>query len=222
VVSLRLGDCLEILPTLEAGSVDAVITDPPYGVNFQSCRAAKERRKPKIENDKRPFIWFLYHAYRTTKDGGALLCFCDWKAQDVFRIAIEAAGYAVKSQVIWDRDWHGMGDLRGQFAPQHDVIWFAVKGRFKFPHGRPSSVLRARRLAAKDLAHPTEKPVELMSKLVHAVTRPGDTVLDPFMGAGSTGIACVLEGRGFVGIEKDPRYFEVSRRQIGEAQHLEN
>lgn len=127
-------------------------------------------------------------------------------------------GLAVKSQVIWDRGNHGMGDLEAAFAPQHDVIWFATKGAFVFPGVRPCSVLRAIRVAADKLVHPNEKPVSLMRQLVMAVTTTGATVLDPFMGSGTTGVACMQTGRNFIGIEIDPGYFAIAKRRIEAAQ----
>lgn len=209
------GDCLDVMRGMDAASVDAVVCDPPYGIAYQSSwRTDKAKRKPPIANDAHPFIWWLYPAYQLTKPGGCLVCFCHWREAEAFRWAIEIAGYTIKSQVIWDREWHGMGDLRGQFAPQHDVIWFAAKGKYTFPGTRPKSVLRSARITGEALVHPTEKPVDLMRQCVRSVTPPGGTVLDPFTGSGSTGCAAVLEGFDFVGIEMDAEYCEIARRRI--------
>ena len=217
-VQLYLGDCLEVMKSMPDKSVDAVITDPPYGIDYQSARRIDSERKPKIENDKRPYIWWLHDAFRVTKDDGALLCFCDWRYQDLWKQVIEVAGWSVKSHVIWDRDWHGLGDLSGQFAPQHDVVWFATKGKFAFQNGRPKDVIRSRRVSAEDLVHPNEKPKELMDVLINAVTSIGSTVLDCFAGSGTTGVACVQTGRNFIGIEIEPTYFAIAERRIKEAQ----
>lgn len=213
--TIHRGDCLDFMRGMADSSVDAIITDPPYGMNYQSARRTdSSARKPKIANDQRPFIWWLNDAFRCAKDGGALVCFCEWRHQEVFRTAIATAGFTLKSQVIWDREWHGMGDLKASFAPQHDVIWFAVKGSFSFPGKRPRSVVRCQRIAAEDLVHPTEKPVALMRQLVVAVTPQGGTVLDPFSGSGSTGSAAVLEGRNFIGVEREDSYCEIARARI--------
>jgi DNA modification methylase len=218
MIDLRLGDCLEVMKTLPDESVDAIITDPPYGVDYQSNRRPKDKQKPKIENDKRPFIWWLYDAYRVLRENGTLLCFCEWQYEDVWKMAIETAGFTIKSQVIWDRDWHGLGDLNGQFAPQHDIIWFATKGRFEFQNGRPKSVLRIRRIAAEDLVHPNEKPKALMQRLVEGTTGFGYSVLDPFMGSGVTGVVCDQTNRDFIGIEIEPTYYEIAKKRIEAAQ----
>lgn len=108
-----------------------------------------------------------------------------------------------------------MGDLKASFAPQHDIIWFAVKGdSFSFPSGRPKSVLRFTRVSAEALVHPNEKPDALMRHLVKVVTPPGGTVLDPFCGSGSTGKAAKLEGFNFIGTEREAEYADIARARI--------
>jgi DNA modification methylase len=206
-VQIKRGDCRAVMRKLTPGSIDAVVTDPPYGIDFQSAwRTEKTARLPKIANDARPFVWWLPEAFDVLKDGGALICFCRWDTQEAFRLAIEWAGFTIRSQVIWDREWHGMGDLKASFAPQHDVIWFATKGRFQFPGKRPRSIIRSQRIGGEALTHPNEKPVDLMRELVRAVTPPGGTVLDPFAGSGATLKAAKLEGFKAIGIEIDDRY----------------
>lgn len=95
-------------------SVNAIITDPPYGINYVSQTGAR------IKNDKAPFIWFLYDAFRVLKSGGTLLCFTRWDVEQTFIDAIELAGFRVKSEVIWDKVYHGMGDTKAAFAPAHE------------------------------------------------------------------------------------------------------
>jgi DNA modification methylase len=111
-VELILGDCREVMMGMKAESVDAVVTDPPYGIAYQSKNLAP------ILNDERPYIWWLADAYRITKRPGGLLCFCRWDVQEAFRFAIEIAGFKIRSQVIWDREAHGAGDTKKTFAPQ--------------------------------------------------------------------------------------------------------
>lgn len=219
---LYLGDCLEVMKQLPDGSVDAVITDPPYGVDYQSAwRSDKAQWKPKIANDTKPFIWWLHDAYKMTVMGGALLSFCRWDVQEAFKQAIGWAGFTIKSQIIWDREVHGMGDLKGQFAPQHDVVWFASKGRCELRGTRPKSVIRSKRISAEVLTHPNEKPVDLMGDLIVKVTDTGRTVLDPMMGSGTTGVACANLGRKFIGIEIEPKYFDIACKRIEQAQMQE-
>jgi DNA modification methylase len=214
-VVLYPGDCVEqIKKNIATASVDALIADPPYGMDYQSSWTIGAKRKPKIANDKLPYIWWLSEAFRVLKDGGALYSFSDWRNSESFRYAIDLAGFTVRSQGIWDRNAHGMGDLVSQLAPQHDVVWFATKGKFKFPGSRPKSVFRSTRISGDKLIHPNQKPVDLLEQMIVSITVPDDVVLDPFMGVGSTGVAAVNTGRRFVGIELDSGYFTVASERI--------
>lgn len=120
IASLCSGKC-------RTESVNAIITDPPYGINYVSQTGAR------IKNDKAPFIWFLYDAFRVLKSGGTLLCFTRWDVEQTFIDAIELAGFRVKSEVIWDKVYHGMGDTKAAFAPAHENIVFAIKGSTASP-----------------------------------------------------------------------------------------
>lgn len=213
------GDCIVEMRHLETGSADSVVTDPPYGIDYQSARRIdKSTRLAKIANDGQPYVWFLPEAFRVLRDGGCLVCFCRWDVQEAFRQAIEWAGFEVKSQVIWDRGAHGMGDLNASFSPQHDVIWFATKGKFAFPGKRPSSIVPTMRLGGEALLHPNQKPVELMAYLIRSVTPPGGLVVEPFAGSGSTLVAAVRDGFRVVGYEVDPAHYQTAlgRLDVGE------
>lgn len=198
-------------------SVDAIITDPPYGINYQSKQRRAGVRMAKIKNDNAPFIWWLYDAHRVLKPGGGLLCFTRWDVQQVFMDAIGLAGFDVKSDVVWDKVFHGAGDLKAQFAPTHENIIFAVKGKFQFPARRPRDVISCKKLGSNQLTHPNEKPVELLETLIQAITRPGDLILDPFAGSGSTLAAAERTGRQYIGVELDDDYFELARQHVREA-----
>ena len=210
---LAQADCIDVLRRMPDGCVDAVVTDPPYGISYRSSVA---RYKP-IANDDRPFIWWLREAFRVTKEPGALLCFCRWDVQEAFKFAIDLAGWNIRSQIVWDRLRHGVGDTKATFAPRHDVVWFGTRGRFAFPSGRPASVLPFARVPWQRSVHPTEKPVALLRRLVRAITPLGGLVADPFAGSGSTGVAAIVEGFRFLGVELDPAYVPDARRRLARA-----
>ncbi len=214
-VTVVEGDCLDVLRALPDGCVDAVITDPPYGISYQSARRIdKSQWKPKIANDDAPFVWWLFDAARVLKVGGALICFCRWDVQEAFRLSIGWAGLKVRAQVIWDRVGHGAGDPAVSPAPCHDVIWYATRGRREFHGTRPISVVRSSRLGGDALRHPNEKPEDLMRQLVRSYAAPEDLILDPFAGSGTTGIAAALEGRKCILIEKEPAYAKICRERV--------
>lgn len=200
---------------METGSVDAIITDPPYGINYVSQTGAR------IQNDKSPFIWFLYDAFRVLRSGesgrGSLVCFTRWDVQQAFIDAMKLAGFQVKSEVIWDKVVGGQGDTKAQFSPSHENIIFAVKGRFSFPGRRPRDLITFQKINSSHMVHPTEKPVSLLANLITSVTKPGDLILDPFAGSGSTLVAAKKTGRRFVGVELDDGYCQIARRRIEEA-----
>ena len=131
--------------------------------------------------------------------------------------AMQLAGFTVKSVLVWDRMHHGMGDLKGNFAPRYDTCIFAVKGRYILPGGRPDDVIQCQRLNGAELVHPNEKPVDLMRQLVEATTVPGALILDPFSGSGSTLVAAALTGRQYIGIELDAQHHATAQQRVLEA-----
>ncbi len=214
-VEIYRGDCLEVLPTLAAGSVNLVVADPPYGIDYQSARRIdKSTWKPKLQGDDAPFLDWIPDSVRLLSNAGSCLCFCRWDVEQIFRDAIEAEGLSVKSQVIWDRMNHGMGDLTGSFSPQHDCIVFATKEGFMFPGARPNSIIRVPRIMPEALVHPTEKPVSLLVYLVSHLIRSEQLVIDPTMGSGTTGAACIQTKRRFIGIEIDKNYYEIAKQRL--------
>jgi len=214
-MKLLLGDCLDKMKEMEDNSIDAIVTDPPYGIDYQSAwRTNKNEWKPKIANDKVPFVAWTDEAFRVMKDDTGLLCFTRWDTEVVFRKALTESGFNCKQQIIWDKEVHGMGDLTGDFASQHENIIFAHKGRFTFKGKRPKSIFRFQRVSPTKLKHPNEKPIGLIASLVSAITIPGDIVLDPFMGSGTTGMACKKLDREFIGIEMNEDYMEIAKARI--------
>lgn len=212
---IHYGDCMDFLPKLESNSIAAVVTDPPYGIKFRSNhREASEKFDYIIGDDAVPEDWFG-EAFRVTRQDGCMMCFCRWDTAEDFRVAMTDNGWIIKSQVIWDRVVHGSGDLERQFGPQHDTIWFAVKSNeFRFPGDRPKSVYRFMRVNGNNLVHPSQKPLALMERIVLDLTKPGDIVLDPFCGSGTTGAACVKHNRDFIGIEKSKGYYLLAGERL--------
>lgn len=210
------GDCLTILRQMEDESVDAIIADPPYEIGFETWRTRKT-----IENDKTPFIWFLYDAFRVLKSGdsgcGALICFTRWDVEHTFIDAMRLAGFRVRSEVVWDKVYTDIGDCKSQFAPSHENIIFAIKGKFSFPGYRSKDLITVPKLNGSQKNHPTEKPVGLLASLIESVTKPGDLILDPFAGSGSTLVAAKKTGRRYIGIELDEGHFATAKRRVEEA-----
>ncbi len=195
--TLYLGDCMDVLPTLP--KVDAVVTDPPYGMAFRSNR--RLQRHDAIKNDEG--IGHLILACELEVSHSKYV-FCRW--DNVLQVP------KPKSLVTWVKNNWSMGDLEHEHARQTEVALFYPGVNHDFPEGRPTDVVSVARTGNE--YHPTEKPVGLMERVIKW-TR--GTVLDPFMGSGTTGVACMNLGRPFIGIEIEPRYFDIACRRIEQA-----
>ena len=216
-VTLYNGDCLEVMDKLISGGVkvDAIITDPPYGMSFQSNRRVVKKQFDKIANDNN-LKWldeFIDKAYLILNNNSAIYVFCSWHNIDVFKQKLEAK-FKLKNIIVWVKNNHGSGDLRASYAPKHEFVLYLHKGRSLFRKKRLSDVMEFPKIASSKLLHPTEKNVDMLKVFVENNTDEAQTVLDPFMGSGSTGIACKNTNRNFIGIELDENYFNIAKGRI--------
>jgi len=194
--TLYHGDCREVLPTLER--VDVVVTDPPYGRSATTGRGGGYDGFT-IAGDTDTVLrdWLL-----TAYDGPSAL----FGSPRIHRPPCKAV-------LIWSKGEHtGMGDLRVPWKPDYEEIYINGLG---WSGPRTSSVLRFNARIDSGRAHPTEKPVALMEELVRKA--PPGTILDPFMGSGTTGVACANLGRAFIGIELERQYFDIGCERISAA-----
>ena len=218
-VQLIQGDCLIEMAKMDEKSVDCVITDPPYGIDYQSAwRTDRADWKPKINNDDKPFLEWIPGAYRIIKDTGFIVCFCRWDVEEEFRSAIKQAGFILKSQIIWDKVIHGMGDLESAFAPQHENLLFATKGNYSFPGIRPKSIIREQRVHPDKMIHPNEKPVNLYYKLYHSLLNKNASMVDCFCGSAASGEAAIKFECNYIGIDNSEYYFPLAEKRIKDAQ----
>ncbi len=145
--------------------------------------------------------------------------FSRWDMQQKFIEALQIAGLKVKNVIIWDKKTHGMGSLKTTFAPQHETIIYAVKGKRTLRGKRLPDVMPFNKVPPSKLVHPNEKPIALLESIITSTTDSGNTVLDCFMGSGTTGVACVNLNRNFIGIERDHKYFEIANKRIRQAKN---
>lgn len=216
---LMQGDCLERMREIPDGSVDMVLTDPPYGMDYQSNRRVVKDKFDKIEND-RNIDWLsesLQECYRTMKDNSAIYCFCSWHKIDVFKQEIEKL-FKIKNVIVWVKNNHGSGDLKGAYAPKYEFVIYAHKGRSLFREKRIPDVMEYPKIHSSKLQHPTEKNTDMLELFIKNNSDAGSKILDPFMGSGSTGVACVNTNRSFIGIELDHDYFNIALERIESAE----
>jgi len=211
--TLYQGDCREILPLLP--KVDAVVTDPPYGIAYVTERRYVSDAPAMLQGDDFAPLETVKPMVSTIKSGGAIYLCTRLDVAEQWRVALAEAGAENKTAIVWDKTNHTAGDLDGDYGAQTELILFAHKGRHLLRGGRDVNLWRVPRPVFGD--HPTPKPVDLMGRAIRNSTDPAGLVLDPFMGSGTTGVACVKLGRKFIGIEIEPKYFEIACKRIEQA-----
>jgi site-specific DNA-methyltransferase (adenine-specific) len=189
--TLYLGDCREILPTLPR--VDACVTDPPYGINFAGQPTTGQRKAGAI-----PASW------------------------DKATVNLDPVIHTADYIVIWGGNYYPLPPSRGWLA------WFkpdSPPSMGDFEMAWTNQDQNARLIShsisatnAERVGHPTQKPLRVIKWTLEQLPTHAHTILDPYMGSGTTGVACAQMGRAFIGIEIDPRYFEIACRRIEAAQ----
>ena len=208
LVTLYHGDCRDVLETTPI-AVDLVLTDPPYGVNYVSNMAAGRGTQP-ITNDGARLSLRLYRAVMPLLFANHVLWFTRWDAwPDVWELL--GSSLPMRGLLVWDKGSPGMGDL-DHWGPSYELI--ASLGSGKIRGGRDGSVLRYNAVPSANRLHPTQKPIELLAYLIDKLN--AWTVLDPFMGSGSTLVAAKSLGRKAIGIEIEERYCEIAARRCSQ------
>jgi site-specific DNA-methyltransferase (adenine-specific) len=230
-VKLHLGDCLEVLKTLEDGSVDAVVTSPPYNQKINKFKPSGMQRNwrwaDKIASgyfDDLPEPEYrewqsliLGELYRVTKDGGS--CFynhkCRWRDGVLLHPIdiVRDSPWEIRQEIIWRRDGSPTMNAR-MFAPCDERIYWLRKGRHHWNQDCVGYLSVWNLNSVKGTDHACAFPIEIPDRCMRATTDEGCTILDPFMGSGTTGVACVRTGRNFIGIEIDPAYHAIAERRI--------
>ena len=222
-IDLRLGNCLEILPTLEAESVDAVVTDPPYGIGF------KYETHDDDENHYAELMGrSVLAAERIVKSDGALFWWQGMKRASDWYLWFPS-GYRIIASC---KDFVQMRPTRIQYAFDPIIFWYkggkqpkrksfgsrTENAKHKLWDWHIAKTSKHINDAKTKGIHPCQRPIDAVVNVVLAASEPGDTILDPFMGSGTTGVACVKTGRNFVGIEIDEGYYEIAQKRIEETQ----
>jgi len=216
-MQLLQGDCLELMKDIPDKSIDMILCDPPYLMNYQSGRR-KDKFK-KIDNDVDAYELIketLKESYRVMKDNTSIYMFCSWHHVDFFKQAIEKE-FKLKNIIVWNKNNHGAGDLKGSYAPKHEFILYAHKGRSVFNEKRIPDVIDCAKVSGNNMIHPTEKPIDLLELFIERNSKEKEVILDMFMGSGTTGVACKNLNREFIGMELDEGYFNIAKERIENA-----
>ena len=224
MIDLRCGDCLELMKDIPDKSIDLILTDVPYGISKDSNFKTMGRSGLDFgEWDKNVnhFAW-LNEIPRILKKDGSVIIFESWKEIGEVAKYCESLGLVIKDIIRWEkanpmprnRDRRYVSDI--EFA-----VWLTNKNakwtfnRFSETYERP--LLKSAIPNGKKRVHPTQKPVEILEKLLLLHTNKDDVILDCFMGSGSTGVACINTNRNFIGIELDENYFNIAKERIEKA-----
>lgn len=235
MMDLRQGDCLEIMPTLPSESVDMVLCDPPYGMTqcpWDSIVPLHEMWQQiyRITRKNRAQVLFGAQPFTTILIASNIEKFRHnwiWEKPSVTN-ALNAQKMPMRccEDVLVFSEGRAQPDYYPQGLKKMNKIFRNAQSAIYGPKtevylqektGYPTHLIKFD--YDKERVHPTQKPVKLLEYLIKTYTNPGDTVLDFTMGSGSTGVACKNTGRKFIGIEKDPEYFEIAKRRIAEMPH---
>lgn len=214
------GDWRAHLDKLDDGTVTLLLTDPPYGMGYQSDYRLDRRKDLKHETiaaDSSPeaasdeLLEALQAFWPKLADDAHVLVFCGWGTEPTMREIVEKAGYTLRGSLVWDKQATGMGDPTTTFAPAHERILHAVKGSPPLYH-RAADLLSHRR--CDSTRHPTEKPETLLTELIEATTVEGQIVADPFGGVASTPAAAKAAGRRWFGCELSEQYWATGEERL--------
>ena len=230
MVKLIRGDCLEVMKDIPSGSVDMILTDPPYRTTSRGNagnaggmlqKELNKKGKVFIENSiKLPE--YIPEFFRVLKESSHCYIMSNHTNLIETLNVAQSNGFHFIKSLIWDKGNKIMGQY---YMSQFEYILFFRKGRgVKINNCGTSDLISVPNKKTKGLdgknIHDTQKPVALMEILIENSSKQNDIVLDPFMGSGSTGVACVNTNRNFIGIELDPTYFDIACKRIEEAQRI--
>lgn len=214
-ISLIQGDCLDKMLDIKDHSVDCIITDPPYLKNYSTGRrTGVQRVTTKIMNDvtfdfDRVFSEFI----RIAKEDAHIYIFGCWKTNPYFQTTLSKY-FKIKNNLIWVKNNWTAGDLFWSYGQSYEEILFATNGRKKLNGSRDRDCLFYPRVVGKKQLHTNQKPINLIEYLITKSSKEGDLVLDPFMGSGTTGEACINLNRNFIGIELDSNTFNIAKSRL--------
>ena len=216
-VQLYHGDCLEMMKSIPAGSVDAVITDPPYSINTKSDGAGKLNPWADRINSAFWYREWMGEARRILKPTGCMWSFLNWRSMVTFQKATDDLRWSIESLLVWDKCCIGPGGLRG-LRPSYELVGLWAMENFAIENRGIPDIQRFKWASRKPTGHPAEKPLMLIEWLINISTKPNDTVIDLFVGSGTTAEACIKNGRNFIGSELDPIWFNYAQKRIEQTQ----
>lgn len=218
MINLHLGDCLQVMKSIPDKSIDLCLTDPPYNIARNNNFSTMGRAGIDFGEWDKGFDLFSYidQVSRILKKDGSFVVFNAWRNLGAIADYAETQGFETKDMIRLEKSNPMPRNRDRRYITDYEcAIWFIKKGA-KWVFNRQDSKYQRPKFVARIESglHPTQKNLNLMQELVKIHSNKDDTIIDPFMGSGTTGVACKNLGRKFIGIEQQPNYFEVAKNRI--------
>lgn len=212
-VQLKHGDCLELMKEIPDESIDLIVSDPPYFLGMTHNGQKGDFNDLAI---CKPFFMNLFAEYnRVLKSTGRVYFFTDWRGY-AFYYPLLSESIPVRNLIVWDKK-SGAGN---QYNFSHEFIMYSTKKPINQGGSnvwRETAFSSGAKKTNGEKVHPTQKPIELIERIITDATNEGELVLDTFMGSGTTGVACKNTNRKFIGMELQEKYFEIAKRRLTNA-----
>ena len=221
-MKLHNGDCLEVLANIADNSIDLVLTDPPYNIARNNNFHTMGRKGIDFGEWDKGFDLFSYIDLLPrvcTKDANVVI-FNDWKNVGEIAKYAETKGFVIKDMLRWEKSNPMPRNRDRRFIVDYEVAVWLTMPKAKWTFNRQSEtydrpLFKGSLVSGNEKTeHTTQKPIWLMKEILQVLSNEGDTVLDPFMGSGSTGVACKELNRNFIGVELDKQYFDIATKRI--------
>lgn len=238
-IELKLGDCIKILKDIKEKSIDLIFADPPYnlsGENFITVSAGKPVKCDKGEwdiiKDFHEFnLKWIKECIRVLKPHGTIWISGTLHNHPSTGVALKELGLWIINDIIWYKPNATPLLSKNRFVPSTELIWVASKTKkYYFNYDLAKKLNKGKQMRnlwvipaeRHKTSHPTEKPERLLERIILIGSREKDTILDPFMGSGTTGVVAKKLGRDFIGIEINPKYFKMANDRISSAHEVQN
>ena len=234
-----LGDCIIEMKKIKANSIDLIVADPPYGINY--------KKWDKFDDFLDFTEKWVKECFRVLKDNGSFYSFMGWSNVAEFKLLLDKYG-TIKNWITWHRT-KGRGSKTNYKSMKEEILFYTKGNKYTwneqkmlkkhiFPYvkdGQPRGWFtneegeKCRWTGLGNVwfytvpfwkmpeyaGHPSQKPVMMFERIILSSSNEGDIILDPFIGSGTTAIACKNIGRNFIGIELDPKYVEIANKRLG-------
>ena len=225
MIDLRCGDCLELMKDIPDKSIDLIVTDPPYRTisgghntpkwisSYGNSVLYKNDGKIFEHNNISHYDW-LKESYRVLKENSHIYIMTNLLNLFTLKEIAEDVGFKLHNLLVWEKN---TCNANRWYMKNCEYVLFMRKGKAKSINNASSKTVHKFNNIVGNKKHPTEKPIELMQMYIDNSSEEKSIVLDPFMGSGSTGVACINTNRNFIGIELDEKYFEIAKERIENA-----